>query len=116
MACKKHVYCSNCGHNTHDYKDCLEPITSWGIILVNLSMVPVDIVHNRINIKSHIYNINPTTPNDLNILSHSMNCIKFLLVQRKHSIGYFDFIRGRYRIDNIDGINFLFQQTHRFLY
>jgi 8-oxo-dGTP pyrophosphatase MutT (NUDIX family) len=113
MSNKKHMYCSNCGHNTHDYKDCSEPITSWGIILVNLSMVPIEIVHNKINIKSHIYNINPTTPDDLNILSHTMNCLKFLLVQRKHSIGYFDFIRGRYRIDNIDGINFLFQHMNQ---
>jgi 8-oxo-dGTP pyrophosphatase MutT (NUDIX family) len=113
MLGKKHMYCSNCGHNTHEYKDCTEPITSWGIILVNLSMVPIKMIHNKINIKSHIYNINPTTPNDLNILSQVMNCLKFLLVQRKHSIGYFDFIRGRYRIDNIDGINFLFQHMNQ---
>ena len=22
MLSKKHMYCSNCGHNTHEYKDC----------------------------------------------------------------------------------------------
>jgi 8-oxo-dGTP pyrophosphatase MutT (NUDIX family) len=38
-----------------------------------------------------------------------MNDIKFLLIQRKHSIGFMDFIRGKYKIDNIDQINSLFQ-------
>jgi hypothetical protein len=106
---KKNYYCSNCGLNTHDYKDCSEPITSWGIILVNLSMIPMEIEHLKINIKSHIFNITPTNSTELNILSQVMSSLKFLLIQRKHSLGYVDFIRGKYRIDNIDGINFLFQ-------
>jgi 8-oxo-dGTP pyrophosphatase MutT (NUDIX family) len=110
---KKYMYCSNCGFNTHDYRDCPEPITSWGIVLVNLSMVPINIVHNKINIKSHIFNITPTTPNELQILSQVMSSLKFLMVQRKHSIGYIDFLRGKYRIDNIDGINFLFQHMNQ---
>ncbi len=110
---KKYMYCSNCGFNTHDYRDCPEPITSWGVVLVNLSLVPINIVHNKINIKSHIFNITPTTPTELQILSQVMSSLKFLMVQRKHSIGYIDFLRGKYRIDNIDGINFLFQHMNQ---
>ncbi len=106
---KKSSFCSNCNQTSHDYKDCPEPITSWGIILVNLSMLRFNIEHHKTNIKSHIFNITPTSPDELLILSQCMSYIKFLLVQRKHSIGYIDFLRGRYRIDNIDGINFLFQ-------
>ena len=106
---KKSSFCSNCNQNTHEYKECNEPITSWGIILVNLSMLPFPIEHNKTNIKSHIFNITPTSPDELLILSQAMSYIKFLMVQRKHSIGYIDFLRGKYRIDNIDGINFLFQ-------
>lgn len=109
----KKTYCSNCNQLSHDYKDCPEPITSWGIILVNLSMIPFDIQHNKTNIKSHIFNITPTTPFELHILSQTMSSIKFLLVQRKHSLGYIDFLRGKYRIDNIDGINFLFQHMNQ---
>lgn len=109
MSNKKNYYCSNCGLNTHDYKDCSDPITSWGIILVNLSLIPMMIEHSKINIKSHIFNITPTNSKELNILSQVMSSLKFLLIQRKHSLGYVDFIRGKYRIDNIDGINFLFQ-------
>jgi 8-oxo-dGTP pyrophosphatase MutT (NUDIX family) len=113
MMNKKYMYCSNCGFNTHDYRDCPEPITSWGVVLVNLSLVPINIVHNKINIKSHIFNITPTTPTELQILSQVMSSLKFLMVQRKHSIGYIDFLRGKYRIDNIDGINFLFQHMNQ---
>ena len=109
----KKTYCANCNQSSHDYKDCPEPITSWGIILVNLSLIPFDVVHNKTNIKSHIFNITPTTPSELNVLSQAMSSIKFLLVQRKHSLGYVDFLRGKYRIDNIDGINFLFQHMNQ---
>ena len=38
-----------------------------------------------------------------------MNNIKFLLIQRRHSIAYMDFLRGKYKLDNIDQINGLFQ-------
>jgi 8-oxo-dGTP pyrophosphatase MutT (NUDIX family) len=31
------------------------------------------------------------------------------LIQRKHSIAYMDFLRGKYKVDNIDQINSLFQ-------
>ena len=50
------------------------------------------------------------SPKDLELVSQNMNMIKFLLVRRKHSLGYTEFIRGNYRKDNIDGIIYLFQQ------
>src|SRR5205823_4115233 len=36
--------------------------------------------------------------------------INFLIIKRKHTLGYIEFIRGRYKPDNVDGIVFLFQQ------
>lgn len=107
--------CTNCGKYNHDYKDCKEPITSWGIILVNLSEIEnnKNIIHKDINLKKHIYNINMQNINDLNNLGHLMNNIKFLLIQRKHSICFRDFIRGKYKIDNIEQINSLFQYMHK---
>jgi 8-oxo-dGTP pyrophosphatase MutT (NUDIX family) len=36
--------------------------------------------------------------------------IKFLLVERKYSLGFVEFIRGKYEIDNFDTIVHLFQQ------
>jgi 8-oxo-dGTP pyrophosphatase MutT (NUDIX family) len=70
----KKVYCGNCGKNGHIYKDCMEPITSLGIIGYKIFD----------------------------------NEIKYILIQRKHSYGYVDFIRGKYDIDNLNYINQLF--------
>jgi ADP-ribose pyrophosphatase YjhB (NUDIX family) len=107
---KKNFNCTNCDSTLHTYKDCPEPITSWGIILVNLSeLKDIPIKHQKINIRSHIYNIAPESSDDLQLLGMITSKIKFLLIQRKHSLGYVDFIRGKYKLDNIDGINFLFQ-------
>lgn len=36
--------------------------------------------------------------------------IQFLMVQRKHSLGYMEFMRGRYNIDNIDTLIHLLEQ------
>ena len=101
--------CSNCGNKNHDYKDCTAPITSWGLILVDLLDINIKLNHSKINIKSHIFNITPTTLTELTILGQIMPNIKFLLAQRKHSYGFVDFVRGKYRVDNIDGINLIFQ-------
>ena len=109
MAKNYNVYCSNCGNRNHEYKYCTAPITSWGLILVDLLDINTHINHSKVNIKSHIFNITPTTLSELTILGKVMPTIKFLLVQRKHSYGYFDFVRGKYKIDNIDGINNIFQ-------
>ena len=111
---KKNYKCTNCDSYAHSYKDCPEPITSWGIILVNLSeLKEFTIKHQKINIRSHIYNIAPESSEDLKLLGMVTSKIKFLLIQRKHSLGYVDFIRGKYKLDNIDGINFLFQHMIR---
>jgi len=107
------MICSNCNKSNHEYKDCKEPITSWGIILVNLSDITNNVKHREnINICNRISNISPQNYKDLENLSKYMNNIKFLLIQRKHSIGYMDFLRGKYKIDNIDQINSLFQHMN----
>jgi 8-oxo-dGTP pyrophosphatase MutT (NUDIX family) len=105
------MICSNCNKTNHEYKDCKEPITSWGIILVNLrDMKNIELIHsNNINITNRISNISPQNYLDLENLSKFMNNIKFLLIQRRHSIAYMDFLRGKYKIDNIDQINSLFE-------
>ena len=107
---KKNIHCTNCNRQNHEYKDCREPITSWGIILVNLSHVTniKNLEHSEINLRSKIFNIYPQNYKELENLSNYMNNIRFLLVQRRHSIGFMDFVRGKYKLDNIDQINSLF--------
>lgn len=66
---KKKILCANCGSSNHMYKNCTHPITSFGIICVRFN-----------NIQG-------------NILP------EYLMVQRKDSLSYSTFIRGKYRIE-----------------
>lgn len=65
---KKNKLCGNCGLIGHVYKNCLEPLMSFGIILYKKET--------------------------------SSSLIKYLLIQRKDSIAFVEFIRGRYNIYN----------------
>ena len=70
MTTKKNYYCSNYNKLNHDYKDCKEPITSWGIILINLTSINKNldklVTHsNNINIKNKVFNIFPQNYKDL---------------------------------------------------
>lgn len=115
---KKISFCNNCGKNNHEYKDCRDPVTSYGIILIEFN-------NELNNFKNHFSNLIQNNQNkfeldeygikvnsfkDIEKFSKYSNSIKFLMIQRKHTLGYIEFIRGRYRIDNIDGIIYLFQQ------
>lgn len=66
------VICANCGGIGHVYKNCNHPVTSFGIICFRI-----------------VYN-------------ESTNSLypEYLMVQRKDSLSYVEFIRGKYGIDN----------------
>ena len=112
--------CSNCGKYGHKYKFCTEPITSMGVILVKIndtekiSEEDINMLYDnseeKINITTKIQGIRCSNNFEMNSFSLNKNKIKFLMIQRKHTLGYCDFIRGRYNLENIDGIIFLFQQ------
>lgn len=112
----KSVQCSNCGRSGHEYKECTDAIISIGIILLKFdyskirellsSLITspddkIDIVNSGIKIESSL---------DISLFSKLCENIKFLIIRRKHTLGYIEFIRGRYKPDNVDGIVFLFQQ------
>lgn len=61
-------YCNNCGKYWHTYKYCKIPITSYGII--------------NVNVKDQTY----------------------LMICRKYSLGFVEFMRGRYSVNNIQYI------------
>lgn len=42
--------------------------------------------------------------------THTLNNLEYLVIRRKHSLGYIEFIRGRYDINNIETINNLIHQ------
>lgn len=107
------LYCTNCGKKNHVYRDCKEPITSYGIILIKLfddTMInDIQIGENKIVIDSET-SIRAADHKDILLFSKINNSLKFLMIRRKHTLGYIEFIRGRYRPENPDGIIFLFQQ------
>lgn len=112
---KKDLYCVNCGCNGHFYKDCIDAVSSYGVILLTLD-IPDNL---KIDLKQFILDskkekqINGILINevaDLELFCNFKNRIKFLLIRRKHTLGFIEFLRGRYSIDNIEGIIFLFKQ------
>lgn len=88
----KNVQCVNCGEKGHVVKDCTAPITSFGIIAFKT-------VNDNTNDK------NPKLANILHKLTGSPKLLgspKFLMIQRKDTMGYIDFVRGKYpENDNI---------------
>ena len=144
---KRHT-CSNCGRAGHEMRSCREPITSWGIINVNIlnetneSLIIKDkfstkkdtyykIVSNKFpNIKCYIsdsinlidsseevYKLdNDTVPyqDDEHIkkFCYYKDKILFMMVSRKFSLGFIDFIRGKYDISDAKTIINLFEQMY----
>ena len=104
----KNIYCSNCGRVGHVYKKCNDPITSIGIIAFKLENNVENNVENDLNYYSRVKMINIIKDKKINIVTNSN--IKFLLVRRKHTLGFIEFIRGRYLLKHNNTIKILFQQ------
>ena len=98
--------CTNCGRQGHEYKYCRAPITSWGIILVKLNGIS-ELDHSKLN-SNELVEINNN--NEQLISSSAFSSIQFLMISRKHSIGYMEFVRGRYKPYLIDKTMNLFKQ------
>jgi hypothetical protein len=112
--------CSNCGKIGHFYKNCEDPVMSYGIILIkmiepiNLNITEND-EHINLNYKNNFKKSNiksETSPDVYKNSSDGMmgNSIKFLMIMRKHTLGYIEFIRGKYNSDDFSKIIFMFRQ------
>jgi 8-oxo-dGTP pyrophosphatase MutT (NUDIX family) len=109
---RKNYYCSNCGKYGHNMKKCDEPITSLGIIAVKFDNM---LIHNN-NFKKflaskylEIDNYNFSHIDNIDKLDIFKKNIKFLMIQRKHSLSYIEFLRGKYSLENIEHIQKLFK-------
>jgi 8-oxo-dGTP pyrophosphatase MutT (NUDIX family) len=97
------IHCSNCNKLGHYFRECKEPITSYGIIAFRIKQPESAIEPAVLN--------GITQLNTINGLDGKQ--IEFLMIQRKDTLGYVEFMRGKYTLGNIDYIQTLFHQmTH----
>ena len=109
---RKTYYCSNCGKYGHNLKKCDEPITSLGVICVKFNNVPINENTFKKFLSSRyleIDNYNFSHIDNINKLDYFKKNIKFLMIQRKHSLSYIEFIRGKYCLENKNNITKLFK-------
>jgi 8-oxo-dGTP pyrophosphatase MutT (NUDIX family) len=104
----KKLFCINCTKNTHLVKDCNEPIYSYGIICAkldeSLKIPPYFFEKILVNKIIDTEEFNFANLENLKKLDLYKDKIKFLLIQRKHSFSYVEFIRGKYNENNIEEI------------
>lgn len=107
--------CKNCGEQGHTLRTCQEPITSWGVILVKIDgMDRIPIKHDPGTVIDGIRKLklkdDERYEEIVDMTYHLIKQIKFLMISRKHSLGYVEFIMGRYQLSNIETVTFLIQQ------
>jgi 8-oxo-dGTP pyrophosphatase MutT (NUDIX family) len=84
--------CNNCGKLGHQFNQCKLPIISYGIILFKKG-------DNNQNDEGNEY---------------SNKSIKYLMIRRKDSFGFIDFIRGKYTTHNIKQIQNIVDEMSNF--
>jgi len=108
----KKNYCNNCGKYGHYIKKCNEPVISLGIICFKYNTelkLTTDIILKYMKNKYfEIDNFNYKHLDNISKIDYYKDKIYFLLIQRKHSISYIEFIRGKYDFNNIDKLNNFF--------
>ena len=109
---KKTFYCSNCGKYGHNVKKCEEPTTSLGIICVKFCDIPLKEDTFKKFLSSRyleIDNYNFSHIDNINKLDFLKKNIKFLMIQRKHSLSYVEFLRGKYKLNDVNHLEMLFK-------
>jgi ADP-ribose pyrophosphatase YjhB (NUDIX family) len=96
--------CINCGKYGHHSKTCNEAILSYGIIVFNIDK-QLD-MYKYINTYLHekildINDYNCSNLDNIKLIPEFYNKIKLLMIRRKHSLNYVDFIRGKYELDKL---------------
>ena len=110
---KKKLFCCNCGKFGHKYSKCNEPITSLGIIAIKPNLhSDYDLLIEYFNSKKYFNLVKSNTMNN-NILlkiNKFIDKFKFLMIRRRKTLGYIEFIRGRYDVKNTMSYISLFEQ------
>ena len=100
---EKTINCSNCGCKGHSYRYCKEPIQSLGVIVFRINGI-----EERDYSWDSIRDLDKPEKSDDYIDSYDN--IEFLMIRRRDSLGYVEFLRGRYALSDIDFIINIFEE------
>jgi hypothetical protein len=99
------IHCLNCGKANHIMQQCTDPITSYGLLCFYNTNT-----NKNIPTTKHLKGNTPGSKESvassvsLNIVSSTGPMVpdyKLLMICRKHSIPYIDFLRGKYDVANM---------------
>ncbi|XWV24977.1 NUDIX hydrolase [Tupanvirus deep ocean] len=148
ISCRRKIMCANCGKPGHEFKTCNEPITSYGIINIDIldnineNLILKDKFSTKKNTyfkvisrkypevkcyisdniklcedQNDIYKLdNETIPYEddehIRKFCYYKDKILFMMVSRKFSLGFIEFIRGKYDVSDTKTIINLFEQMY----
>jgi 8-oxo-dGTP pyrophosphatase MutT (NUDIX family) len=84
--------CSNCGKRGHSVKFCQDPVMSYGIIAIRICGPDGKAVE---------LNSLMQTPRTTFEGVSSIGKIEYLMIQRKDSLAFVEFVRGKYSLDDV---------------
>ena len=83
-------YCNNCNSTEHLFRNCPEPITSYGLVCLHYNK-PKNVEKSKRRIQKYIN-----------------NNLKYLMIMRRNSFTYVEFLRAKYDILDVEYIQVLF--------
>jgi 8-oxo-dGTP pyrophosphatase MutT (NUDIX family) len=95
----KKLFCFNCNKFGHTNKECTSPVVSIGMILIYVDNIIKDKIFNNIkniNFINDINEFNYKRINNIKKINFYKDKIKFLIIEKKHSLNYIEFLRGKY--------------------
>ena len=96
MSFHKHgaMFCTNCGTSGHAYRQCTEPVSSYGVLVF------------RYVSRTSEWPQNTEFCKDSRCSTGLGSVVpQVLLIQRKDTLGYMDIMRGRYKLTDLDYIS-----------
>ncbi len=94
---RKNVCCVNCGNTGHLFRECRGPVTSFGIVAFRYHPegLPPTLGFRKRPFLLCEKHKNDSAVQEMNESADGK--LSYLMIQRKDSIGYIDFIRGKYQ-------------------
>lgn len=112
-------YCNNCGKQGHSFHNCKSPIVSYGVIAFRIALTPEDESSRLIldhQMRSALLPRFGVIAKESESSSTNLNLkerIEYLMIRRKDTLGFIDFMRGKYSIYNKEYIlNMIKQMTN----